>query len=73
MHDFEDIKGVAPNLDVLASIGKNLPFLGKRLETIWWNKEWQSLNHLIGERITIWNKGGILTTSKSFALPTGTR
>ena len=27
MHDFEDIKGVAPNPDVLASIGKNLTLL----------------------------------------------
>ena len=27
VHDFEDIKGVAPNLDVLASIGKKLTLL----------------------------------------------
>ena len=27
VHDFKDIKGVAPNLDVLASIGKNLTLL----------------------------------------------
>ena len=73
VHDFEDINGVAPNLDVLASIGKNSPFLGKRLETIWWNKEWQSLDCLVGKRIMIWNNGGILMTSKSFALPTSTR
>ena len=35
VHDFEDIKGVAPNLDVLASIGKKLTLLredaGERL------------------------------------------
>ena len=34
VHDFEDIKGVAPNPDVLASMGRNLPYLRKRLETI---------------------------------------
>ena len=27
VHDFEDIEGVAPNLDVLASIGKKLTLL----------------------------------------------
>ena len=52
---------------------RNLPCWGKRLETIWWNKEWQSLDCLVRERTTIQNNGGILTTSKSFALPTGMR
>ena len=27
VHDFKDVKGVAPNLDVLASMGKNLTLL----------------------------------------------
>ena len=66
VHSFEDIKGVAPNPDVLTSIGK-------KLETIWWNKEWQSLDHLVGKRIMIWNNGRILMTLKYFVLPTGTR
>jgi hypothetical protein len=57
----------------LPLLGRNLPYLGKRLETIWWNKEWQSLDCLVRERITIQNNGGILMTSKSSALPTGMR
>ena len=70
VHNFKDIKGVAPNPDVLTSIGKRLTLLR---EDIWWNKEWQSLDCLIWERIMIQNNGGILMTSIFFALPTSMR
>ena len=56
--------------DASPLLERNLPFWGKRLETIWWNKEWQCLDRLVKERIMIRNNGGILMTSKSFALLT---
>ena len=72
MHDLEDIKGVAPNPDVLTSIGKKLTLLREEAGDYLEEQGMAFLDHLIGERIMIQNNGGILTILKSFALPTGT-
>ena len=39
VHDFKDIKGVAPSPDVLASIRKKLTLLREEAGDYWWNKE----------------------------------
>ena len=71
VHDFEDIKGVAPNLDVLASIGKKLTQLRE-----------EAGDYLVEQEMAIhrppcWGKnndnGGLLMISKFFVLPTGMR
>ena len=70
VHDFKDIKGVAPNPDVLASIGKKLTLLRE-----------EAGDYLVEQgmaihRLSCWGKNNNLeqlTTSKSFALFTGTR